>query len=121
MLDQSRRLILRSLPDVQIYQDHEDLQVYYVVPAAPSLETEDDGRPSLRLHIYLKREGQAKVPTGGQLTLTTTLSTAAQDLAMVKRAIEAHLKDAVSGTSGAARPAPAPVRVANPEWVSGTV
>lgn len=120
MLDPTKRLILKEFPAVQIYQDHEDQEVHYVVPWTPLLATENNGRPSLRLLIYLKREGDKKLPSGGQLTLTTTLELTPQDLARIKRAIAGYLKEqeTIPGTLSVR---PMTLRVASPEWLSGKV
>ncbi len=120
MLDPARRLLLRDFPNAQVYRDHEDLQTYYVIPTMPSLEIEDDGRAAFRLLIYVKREEGRKVPTGGQLTLTTSLELPPQELDAVHRAIEQQLK-AQAPPREIDPLEPPTVRLVHPEWVSGAV
>jgi len=122
MLDLERRLALPEFPDVAVYHDHERPRSYYVVPHAPALEIDSNGRPEARLLLYLKRQGDQKVPTGGQISLTTTLVTPAADLARIKKAIETLLGEQPPPPPPPA-PAPPPVvvQLSPPEWVSGEV
>jgi hypothetical protein len=116
VLDPTRRLDLPAIPQAQVYHDHETPQLYYVVPSIPKLEVDERGA-ALRLIVYLKRDGDAKAASGGQLTLTTALELSAQELNNVKNAIEAGRGKTASGSemdsSG--------IRLAGPDWVSGQV
>lgn len=116
MLDLQRRLTLPDFPGLLVYRDHERPLDYYVVPQAPALETDDRGRPELRVLIHLQRRDGRKVPSGGQVSLTAILATPADQSARIGKSIEALLARAV--------PPPAPavsVRLLAPEWAGGKV
>ncbi len=120
MLDPRQRLILRDFPTAQIYQDEADQAVFYVVPWIPLLESEDDGRPSIRLLIFLKHHSHGKKPSGGQLMLTTSLELNPQVLSRVTSAIQEQLQaEKVAQSTPSA--GPTTVRVSYPEWLSGKV
>ena len=121
MLDPSQHLILREFPTVRIYKDFENRQVYYVVPGIASLKIADDGRPLLRLLIYMKRDGDRMMPCGGQLTLTTSLEIASPDLPTIKYAIEQHLSEERGMRPNTHSASPMPLRVVSPEWLNGKV
>jgi hypothetical protein len=112
MLDPAQRLDLGGLSVAVVYRDHEARDVYHVVPAVPSLAT-DDGQPELRLLVYLERSGERRIPRGGTITLTTTLDLSAHTRRRVQEAVE-RLHGAGSGQGGA-------ITLRNPEWTSGRV
>jgi hypothetical protein len=116
VLDPNRRLTLPDISDALIYSDHQLPQTYYVIPATPALDLDDRDRPSLRLLLYVKRSGETRVLSGGQLTLTTVLELAAREEERVKRAIEDHLKQLNPDEAP-----PVTVRLVHPDWASGKV
>ena len=120
MLDLERPLALPDFPDVLVYRDHERPLIYYVLPPAPVLECDDNGRPEARVLLYLKREGNDTVPSGGQVSLTTILVTPPSELARIKKSIETLLTPPAPPPP-APPPPPVEVQVSGAEWVSGKV
>jgi hypothetical protein len=117
MLDLSRQLILPEFPLAQVYGDHESAQTFYLIPWAPALELNEQGAPEARFLIYLERKEGQKIPTGGQLSMTTILDLPSQDWTRIKQTIATQV----------ARTRPGPpsgqnaIQLSAPEWLSGSV
>jgi hypothetical protein len=120
MLDPSRRVEVPGFPQASVYRDHQQERTYYVVPWSAAIATDAGGRSECRLLLFVKREqGGASIATGGQLTLTTTLSVSESDLAAIERSIAASLTP--SAIPNQPPPPPVVVQVVNPDWASGRV
>jgi hypothetical protein len=119
MLDPTRRLDVPDFTQARVYRDHQQERTYYVVPWSAAIAIDAGGRPECRLLLFMKREPDRTVATGGQLTLTVTLAVAGSDLARIKQFIEASLKPAP--VPGQPPPPPVVVQLSSPDWVSGRV
>jgi hypothetical protein len=119
MLDQTRRFDLPEYPQARVYRDHQQERTYYVVPWSASIALDANGRPECRLLLFVKREQERSVATGGQLSLTATLSVADGDLARIKQTIEASLTP--PPLPGEPPPEPVAIQLSGPDWASGRV
>jgi hypothetical protein len=119
MLDPARRLDIPEFPQARVYRDHQQERTYYVVPWSASIAIDAGGRPECRLLLFVKGEPDNRIATGGQLTLTTTLSVADSDLASIERSIVAKLTPPAAPDEPP--PPPVVVQIANPDWASGRV
>ena len=90
--------------------DHADPRQYYVLPPAPSLAQEQDGRPSFSLVQYLGGGAGAQRISGGLLTLTTELDVPTATLAD----LAGRLASRLGGNTG-------PLHLAPVLYDSGTV
>jgi hypothetical protein len=102
MLDAASPIPVPALPEVRVYADLDDPRRVHAVPLRPGLARDEDGRPALSLLVY--RRGGAVA--GGQLSATVALTLQAEQ----ERALHAALD----------QPG-APVVLAPPEWLAGTV
>jgi hypothetical protein len=102
MLDAASPIPVPGLPGVRVYADLDDSRRVHAVPLRPGLARGEDGRPELSLLAY-RRGGSV---AGGQLSATVTLALEADQ----ERALHAALD----------QPG-APVVLAPPEWLAGTV
>ena len=119
MLDPSRRLEVPGFPQASVYRDHQQAQTYYVVPWSAGIAIDANGRPECRLLLFVKRGPAGSIATGGQLSLTATLSIAAGDLARIKQSIESSLTPAA--VAGEPPPRPVVVQLATPDEMRGRV
>jgi len=119
VLDPSRRLEVPGFPQASVYRDHQQAQTYYVVPWSAGIAIDANGRPECRLLLFVKRGPAGSIATGGQLSLTATLSIAAGDLARIKQSIESSLTPAA--VAGEPPPRPVVVQLATPDWAGGRV
>src|SRR3954471_12949030 len=74
MLDLTRPIDVPGFPQARVYRDHHQERTYYAVPWTASVAIDPSGRPECRLLLFVKHQDGASVATGGQLSLTTTLS-----------------------------------------------
>jgi len=118
MLDPAARLDVPGFPQASVFRDHQQERTYYVVPWTGAIAIDAGGRPECRLLLFVKGEPDS-IATGGQLTLTTTLSVADSDLEAIKRSIEASLTP--PAVPGQPLPPPVVVQLATPDWASGRV
>jgi hypothetical protein len=119
MLDPARRVDVSGFPQARVYRDHQQERTYYVVPSSAAIAVDANGRPECRLLLFVKRQQERTIATGGQLSLTTTLSVPANDLARIKQSIEASLTPAA--VPGQPPPRPVIVQLTSPDWASGQV
>lgn len=119
MLTLSRRVDLPDVVDAEIYGDDQDGLTYYIVPTRPALELDDRERPTLRLLVYLTKNGaERSTPSGGQVTLTTVLEVSVAERARITHALEAQVSGMATDGPGARSGV---VHLVNPDWASGTV
>lgn len=119
MLDPARRFDVPGFPQARVYRDHQQEQTYYVVPWSAGIAIDANGRPECRLLLFVKHGPAGSIATGGQLSLTATLSIAAGDLERIKQSIESSLTPAA--VPGEPPPRPVVVQLATPDWASGRV
>jgi len=119
MLDLTRPVDVPGFPQARVYRDHQQERTYYVVPWTAAVAIDPAGRPECRLLLFVKQQDGVPVATGGQLSLTTTLSVTDEDVARIKQAIEVSLTPRPS--PGEAPPPPVVVQLSSPEWASGRV
>ncbi len=121
MLDLSKRIDLPDVRAVEVYGDHEQPDLFHVVPVQPTLAI-DNGAPSLRVLLFRKKESDApnakRIITGGQLTLTTALHAPQQVISRVQALLTQKLH--ASATPGYGTPPPVPT-LSQPGWVNGAV
>jgi hypothetical protein len=119
MLDPTRHITLKEVPHVTIYGDHEATTHFYVLASSPRLAEEAGGTPAINLLVYFRRGGSAKVPSGGQLTLTTSLGLTPEELKQTREALAVQRRDDPVAAESAQRAGPIELRF--PQWVRGTV
>ena len=110
MLDPAGRLELADLPNVIVFPDQARPARFYAIPAVPRVALDAHGQPQISLLIYGKRQGAAFQPSGGQLTLTTSLELTPREQEDLRRALAARLPN----TAGAPE-------IVSPDWLEGTV
>jgi hypothetical protein len=120
MLDLARGLDVPDFPKVQVFRDDRRTAVYYVIPSAPAVAVDDNGRAECRLLIYLQRGPDGPIASGGNLSITTTLTIDDESLAAIKRSIETVLTP-VPTDPDAAPPPRVVVQIASPDWLGGSV
>lgn len=119
MLDLSRPFDVPEYPEARIYRDHQHALTYYVVPWTAAVAVDASGRPECRLLLFVKKQGGQSIATGGQLSLTATLSVANDDLARIKQSIEFSLTPRPDPDTPP--PPPVVVQLSTPDWASGRV
>jgi len=100
---------------VRAFPDDKRPNAFYLVPAAPTISRDEEGRPEVSFMIYGRREGEGFRGQGGLLTLTTALAVNRSQ----REAAETSIRRRLALERGLEEPPS--IEISPVEWVSGTV
>lgn len=115
MLDPEGRFTLPALPGVLIFPDDRMPGGFYAIPEAPRIAVDGGGTPQINLMLYgRKGTGGVFEPTGGIVSLTTTLELTPAEDETLRRAMARRLAEQDP-------PVPGAPQKLSPEWLDAEV